>query len=58
MRGLDGAWGWMGRRGRCGGEKGVKTGSSISRLEQLFPEMGKVQERVLVEHIYRETVWF
>lgn len=58
MRGLDGHGDGWGGRGRCRGRKGVKTGSSISRLEQLFPEMGKVQERVLVEHIYRRQFGF
>lgn len=52
------AWGWMGREGKMQGRKGIKTGSSISRLERLFPEMGKVQERVLGEHIYRRPFGF
>lgn len=40
------------------GKKGVKTGSRVSRLEQLFSEMGKVQERLLVEHMYRRQFGF
>lgn len=48
--------------GREGGElqekKGVKAGSSASRLERLFSEMGKVQERLLAELIYRRQFGF
>ena len=40
------------------GKKGVKTGSRVSRLERLFSEMGKVQQRLLVEQMYRRQFFF
>lgn len=40
------------------GEKGVKAGSSVSRLERLFSEMEKVQERLPEELIYRRQFGF
>ena len=49
-------WEWMG--GEMQGKKAVKTGSRVSRLEQLFSEMGKVQQRLLVEQMYRRQFFF
>ena len=44
--------------GEMQGKKAVKTGSRVSRLEQLFSEMGKVQQRLLVEQMYRRQFFF